>query len=101
LLKVQEKYGSEKVVILSINVLNKKGRVKAEVKKYKMNYTVLVGRGKNLTSEYEIKKLPHLFILDPQGIIHTSERFLKKEKIMEALEELLNKQEIPTAGGSN
>ena len=54
-----------------------------------MKYTVLVGRGKNLTSEYKIKKLPHLFILDPEGIIHTSKRFLKKEKIMEALDELL------------
>ncbi len=101
LLKVQEKYNSENVVILSINVINKKGRVEAEVKKYKMNYTVLVGRGKNLTSEYEIRKLPHLFILDPKGNIHTSKRFLKKEKIMEALDELLSEQEKTEIEGSN
>ena len=101
MLKVQEKYNSENVVILSINVLNKKGRVEAEVKKYKMNYTVLVGRGKNLTSVYEVRKLPHLFILDPEGMIHTSKRFLKKEKIMEALDELLGKQEKTEAEGSN
>jgi hypothetical protein len=75
--------------------------VEAEVKKYKMNYTVLVARGKNLTSEYEIKKLPHLFILDPEGIIHTSKRFLKKEKIMEALDELLKQQENLKTEGNN
>jgi len=82
-------------------VINKKGRVEAEVKKYKMNYTVLVGRGQNLTSEYEIKKLPHLFILDPKGFIHTSKRFLKKEKIMEALDELLSEQEKTEPEGNN
>jgi hypothetical protein len=100
-LEVQKKYNAEDVVILSINVLNKKGRVEAEVKKYKMDYTVLVGRGKNLTSEYKIKKLPHLFILNPEGIIHTSKRFLKKEKIMEALNELLKEQEKSELEGSN
>ena len=93
LLKVQEKYPPDKVVILSINVLDKKGRVEAEVEKYEMNYTVLVGRGKNLTSEYKIKKLPHLFILDQQGVIHTSERFLKEEEIVKVLDELLDEQE--------
>ena len=66
-----------------------------------MNYTVLVGRGKNLTSEYEIKKLPHLFILNPKGIIHTSKRFLKKEKIMEALDEILTEQEKVDIEGDN
>ena len=101
MLKVQEKYHPDKVIILSINVLDKKGRVEAEVKKYKMNYTVLVGRGENLTSEYEIKKLPHLFILDQRGVIHTSERFLKDEEIMQALDELLREQEKTEIEGSN
>jgi len=101
LLKVQEKYNPEKVIILSINVLNKKGRVEAEVEKYKMNYTVLVGRGKNLTSDYEIKKLPHLFILDRRGIIHTSERFMKDEEIMKALDELLQEEEKTELEGNN
>ena len=66
-----------------------------------MNYTVLVGRGKNLASEYEIKKLPHLFILNREGIIHTSKRFLKKEKIMEALDELLEEQKNTEKEGNN
>jgi peroxiredoxin len=92
LLKVKEKYSPDKVVILSINVLDKKGRVEAEVEKYEMNYTVLVGRGENLTSEYKIKKLPHLFILDQKGVIYTSERFLKEEEIIKVLDKLIDQQ---------
>ena len=80
-------------MILSINVLDKKGRVEAEVEKYEMNYTVLVGRGENLTSEYKIKKLPHLFILDQKGVIYTSERFLKEEEIIKVLDKLIDEQE--------
>jgi hypothetical protein len=82
-------------------VLNKKGRVAAEVEKYKMDYTVLVGRGENLAKDYKIKKLPHLFILNPKGIIHTSERFLKSEKIMEALNHILRKKKKTEVQGVN
>ncbi len=86
-------YDPEKVVILSINVLNKEGRVNAEVKKYKMDYTVLIGRGHKLSQKSKIKKLPHLFIIDQKGIIHTSKRFLKTEKIKVAVDNLLKKQD--------
>ena len=99
--KVQEKYSPDKVVILSINVLDKKGRVAAEVEKYKMNYTVLVGRGENLTSEYKIKKLPHLFILDQKGFIYTSERFLKEDEIIIILDKLIDQQEKDGINESN
>jgi len=54
-----------------------------------MDYTVLIGRGAYLTKTYEITKLPHLFILDEKGIIKSSERFLKSEKIKEILEKML------------
>jgi hypothetical protein len=57
-----------------------------------MNYTVLLGRGHGLTSLYKIKKLPHLFILDQQGTIQSSERFLKTEDIKQILDRLLEKK---------
>jgi len=54
-----------------------------------MDYTVLIGRGAKLTKTYKIKKLPHLFILDEQGIIKSSKRFLKTEEIKVILDEMM------------
>ena len=89
LLEIKKQYDPEKVVILSINVLDQEGQVKAEVEKYKMDYTVLVGRDMKTTEHYKVKKLPHLVIINKEGIIHTSKRFLKADKIKEALDSLL------------
>jgi hypothetical protein len=57
-----------------------------------MDYTVLIGRGFELTSLYKIKKLPHLIILDQKGVIQSSERFLKTEEIQQVLDRLLVNQ---------
>lgn len=70
-------------------MLDQEGQVKAEVEKYKMDYTVLVGRDKKITEQYKVKKLPHLVIVNKDGIIHTSVRFLKADKIKEVLDSLL------------
>jgi len=93
LLKIKEQLDPEKVAIVSINVLDQEGQVKAEVEKYKMDYTVLVGRGQQLTARYKITKLPHLLIIDQDGVIQTSERFLTAEKIRPIVEQLLKKLE--------
>ena len=53
-----------------------------------MDYTVLTGRGHKLARVHKIKKLPHLFILDPEGVIHTSEPSLKAEDIKKQLDSL-------------
>jgi hypothetical protein len=92
-LEIQEQYDPEKVTILSINVLNRKGQTEDEVEKYNMNYTVLFGRGAELTKKYEIKKLPHLFILDGNGTIISSERFLKADEIKAILDNLIGAEE--------
>ena len=89
MLNIKKEYDPKKVVILSINVLNQKGQIEAEVKKYNMDYTILLGRGFELTSLYKIKKLPHLIILDQKGIIQSSERFLRTEEIKQVLNRLL------------
>lgn len=88
-MNIKKEYDPKKVIILSINVINQKGQTEAEVKKYNMDYTVLLGRGFELTSLYKIKKLPHLFILDQQGVIQASERFLKTDEIKQVLDRLL------------
>ncbi len=92
MLNIKKAYDPDKVVILSINVINQKGQTEAEVKKYNMDYTVLLGRGFELTSLYKIKKLPHLFILDQKGVIQSSERFLKTEEIKEVLDRIITEE---------
>ena len=89
MLKIKKQYEPNNVVILSINVINKKGRTVAEVKKYKMDYTVLLGRDTQITSEYKVNKLPHLFIIGKDGVIYTSKRFLKADKIKTVIDNLL------------
>jgi len=53
----------------------------------------MTGRGHKLTQLYKIKKLPHLFILNRDGIIHTSQRFLKEDDIKKRLDSLLTKSD--------
>jgi hypothetical protein len=89
LLEIKQQFPPDKVVILSINVINQAGQTQAEVEKYKMDYTVLLGRDQNITADYKITKLPHLFIIDKKGSIRASERFLKADKIKTVLERLL------------
>jgi len=91
LLEIKKQYDPKDVVILSINIKNKKGQVEAEVKRYKMDYTVLVGRGLKVTSALKVRRMPHLFIIDKKGVIHTSQRYLKTDKIKAALDEILAK----------
>lgn len=89
MLEIKKYYPAEKIEILSINVIDKEGQTKAEVDKYGMDYTVLIGRGEQLTSKYKITKLPHLFILDQKGIIQSSQRFLKTEEIKRVINRIL------------
>jgi len=42
--------------------------------------------------DYRITKLPHLIIIDTEGVIRKSELFLKKDKIKEVLDSLLAEQ---------
>ena len=54
-----------------------------------MDYTVLLGRGANITSDFKVTKLPHLFIIDQKGIIQGSDRFMKEKEIKNLLDKLL------------
>ena len=89
MLEIKAEYDSAQVAIISINVLNIKGQVQAEVKKYKMDYTVLLGRGAKISSDLKITRLPHILIVDQEGIVRASERFLKAEDIKKVLKKIL------------
>lgn len=45
--------------------------------------------------DYQVTKLPQPFIIDPSGVIRTSELFLKADKIKQVLDELLQEKSAP------
>ncbi|MBC8204910.1 MAG: redoxin domain-containing protein [FCB group bacterium] len=71
--------------ILSINAINPAKKAMAEVKKYKMDFQVLEGRGSGITKEYQVSKLPLLVIIDKDGIIRTYTMYLKYDELKEAV----------------
>ena len=71
--------------ILSINAINPPKRALAEVKKYKMDFQVLEGRGSGVTKLYKVSKLPLLVVIDKEGIIRTYTMYLKYDPLKEAV----------------
>ncbi len=76
-----------------MNAINPAGQAAAEAKRYKINFPVLICRDSGVVSDYKVTKLPHLFIIDHEGVIRKSELFLKEKKIKEVLDQLI--QELP------
>lgn len=75
-----------------MNAINPAGQAKAEAKRYKIKFPVLICRRTNLMRDYEVTKLPHLFIIDSEGVIQSSELFLKEKNIQKVLDTLFAKQ---------
>lgn len=70
---------------LSVNAINPSKLALSEVKKYNIDFQVLEGRGSGVTSDYKVSKLPLLVIIDKDGIIRTSELYLKYDELKEAV----------------
>ena len=87
--KIAEAYPAEQVKILSMNAINPIKQAAAEAKRYHIEFPTLICRETGIVSEYQITKLPHLFIIDKEGVIRSSKLFLKTNKIKEVLDELL------------
>ena len=75
-----------------MNAINPVGQAKAEARRYKIEFPVLICRQTGVVRDYEITKLPHLFIIDSEGIIQSSELFLEEKDIKTVLDNLLTKQ---------
>lgn len=53
---------------------------------------MLVCRETGVVRDYKVTKLPHLFIINQEGVIQESKLFLKTEKIKEVIDSLLAEQ---------
>ena len=92
-MKIAEEYPEEQVKILSLNAINPAKQAAAEAKRYHVEFPVLICRGTGIIRDYKVTKLPHIFIIDDDGIIQGSKLFLKKENIREIIDGLLAEQE--------
>ena len=77
------------VKILSLNAINPAPLAAAEAKRYEIPYPVLLCRDTGVIRNYQVTKLPHLFIIDAKGVIQESKLFLEADKIKKVVEGLL------------
>jgi peroxiredoxin len=75
-----------------MNAINPAEQAEVEAKRYDIEFPVLVCRETGVVRDYQVTKLPQLFIIDRKGIIQESKLFLKMEKIKEEIDTLLAEQ---------
>jgi len=98
LIEISKQYPRDKVRILSMNAINPAKQAAADAKLYKIPFDVLLCRETGVIRDYEISKLPYIFIIDGQGIIRESKLFLKSADIKTALDKLLAEAQPPAPG---
>jgi len=69
--------------------MNPDGMVDAEIKKYKMEYSVFYGRGQNINRDFKVDKLPRLIFVKDDSTIVKDVIFLKTEEIRGEIEGML------------
>lgn len=88
-MEISKQYPENKVKILSVNAINPAQQAAAEAKRYEIPYPILVCQGTGVIRQYEVTKLPYLFIIDANGVIRESKLFLEADKIKMVLDGLL------------
>jgi alkyl hydroperoxide reductase subunit AhpC len=72
-----------------MNAINAAQQSAAEAKRYNITFPTLLCRDTGVIRDFEVTKLPQLFIIDQKGIIQASALFLDTEKIKVVLDKLL------------
>jgi len=87
------------VQILSVNPINREGKVESDAKRYKLPFPVLVGRDTDIVKDYRIKSLPRIIIIDIKGQVAFYEKFAPAEEIQEILDSLLAEMSTESSQG--
>ena len=90
LAEIQSKYKDKPVQLLSINAINREGKVAADKEHFKINYPVLLGRGTKVILDYNLVSLPKIMIIDHKGTIAFSASNASKSKMIDVVDTLLN-----------
>jgi peroxiredoxin len=87
--EISKQYPDSLVKILSLNAINPAPLAANDGKRYEISYPILLCRDTGVIRDYQITKLPHLFIIDQKGVIRESKLFLEADKIKKILDGLL------------
>ena len=66
---------------------------KKDIEGEDMSYPKLMGRGKKVSVDYKIRGIPWLYIFDSEGILRSSDQFLKFEEIKKVLDSIIVESE--------
>lgn len=89
-------YADKSVKFISVNTRDPEGQVKAEVKRYKINYPVHLGRGQDITENFKVMKLPRLILIKADGTVFKDVMFMKADELKADIDQLLS-EVIPPA----
>lgn len=65
--KFYQKYGSQKVALLAVDIQEDPSKVKSFVKGYGMNFPVVIDATGKVANQYRVSGIPTTFILDNKG----------------------------------
>jgi hypothetical protein len=86
---ISKQFPDSTVKILSMNAINPAPLAANEGKRYEITYPILLCRDTGVIRDFQITKLPQIFIIDQKGVIVESKLFLEADKIKKILDELL------------
>ncbi len=96
LLDLYDEYQELPIQILSINPINRNGKVKSDAQRFELPFPVLVGRGSDILKTYVLKGLPRIVIIDAKGKVVAYEKFLEYEDIKKSIDALISQLETKT-----
>jgi hypothetical protein len=75
-----------------MNAINPAPLAATDGKRYEISYPILLCRDTGVIRDYEITKLPQIFIIDQKGVIRESKLFLEADKIKKVLDGILTQK---------
>lgn len=69
LVKLYQKYGSQKMALLAVNLQEDPGQVKAFAADKRMSFPILIDNKGQVANKYQVTGIPTTFIVDRQGYI--------------------------------
>ena len=81
--RMKEEFKGKPVKFFLINVGEDKDKIKTFLKNKNINLTILLDRFQKTAEKFDALKLPRLFILDKNGIIHKSQKGFTNPEIFE------------------
>jgi peroxiredoxin len=80
--KYHKDYGEKGLKVLSVNVADKKDKIKKFMKEQGIEYTVLMNPTQDIASKYKVLGVPTNILIDTAGIIRFRDYVVPKEQVI-------------------